>query len=104
MILVFVLLLTTTVYGAERLPTVNSDNNAWGAILNNFLSVSLNGSGFLNSNIINAIQINSSVVNTTHIVDGTIIDADISDTTNLTLGEIITFTLGESIDNIVNNW
>jgi len=43
-------------------------------------------------------------INTTEIEDGTITDADISDITNLTLGEKITFTFGEVIDNIVNGW
>jgi len=38
------------------------------------------------------------------ITDGTITDADISDTTDLTLGEKITFTFLETIDNIVNGW
>ena len=35
---------------------------------------------------------------------GDIEDADISDTTNMTLGEQITFTLSETIDNIIDGW
>lgn len=53
-------------------------------------------------NTINDVANNS--INTTHIVDGTITDADISDSTNLTLGEKITFAFGEMIDNIADGW
>lgn len=35
---------------------------------------------------------------------GDIADEDVNDSTNLTLGERITFALGEMIDNIVNGW
>ena len=90
---------------ASRLPTVGGDNSTWGTILNDYL-ISLAGENAtaLNQTIVNSANINSSSVNTTHILDSTINDTDISDTTNLTLGEKITFTLGEVISNVVDEW
>jgi len=89
-----ILVLIMSFVSAERLPIVGGDDDTWGTILNDFLNVSLNDSGGLESNTVSTLQI----------TDDTITDTDISDTTNLTLGEKITFTLGESIDNIVNGW
>jgi len=86
-------MLSATV-SASRLPTVDGDDDAWGTILNDFLNVSHNESGELRNDTVSTLQI----------VNGTITDVDISDTTNLTLGEKITFTLGEIIDNIVDGW
>ena len=47
-------------------------------------------------------KIAADAVNTTQIVNGTITDADISDSTNLTLGQKITFALGGFIQNIIS--
>ena len=63
-------------------------------VLDEFLNVSHNSSGELRNDTISSLQI----------INGTITDIDISDTTNLTLGQKITFALGEIIDNIVNGW
>jgi hypothetical protein len=91
----FVMVIILSVHvSAARLPTVGGDNDAWGTVLNTYLNVSLNESGELRNNTVSSLQI----------VNDTITDADISDTTNLTLGEKLTFTLGEVIDNIVNGW
>ena len=91
--LLFIILLSLTV-SAARMPAINSDNGTWGTVLNDFLNVTLNDSGELEPN----------TVSNLNIIDNIIMDADISDITNLTLGEKITFTLGESIDNIFNSW
>jgi|GEM_PF-4766599 len=65
-----------------------------GTVLNEFLNVSHNESG----------ELRSDVVSSSQILNGTITDSDLSDTTNLTIGEKITFTLGGMLDNIVNGW
>jgi predicted cupin superfamily sugar epimerase len=90
---VMIIMLSFTV-SAARLPTIGGDDDAWGTVLNNYLNVSLNESGELKNNTVSGLQI----------VEDTITDTDISDMTNLTLGEKITFTLGEVIDNIINGW
>jgi len=91
---ILVLVLTINLISAVRLPTVNGDSGTWGNILNEFLNVSHNGTGEIKNDSIGSLQI----------INGTITDIDISNTTNLTLGEKITFTFGEIIDNIVNGW
>lgn len=98
-------LISLSFVSASRLPTVGGDNSTWGTVLNDYLS-KMGGANAteLNSTMVNGTNIYSSSINTTHIIDGTIADEDISDTTNLTLGEKITFTLGEIIDNIVDGW
>lgn len=103
-LIIFVLISSTTVFAAG-LPTVGEDTDTWGTILNNYLIevAGLNATE-LNETMVNGTNIYSSSINTTHILDSTILDADISDIINLTLGEKITFTLGEVIDNIVNGW
>jgi len=58
----------------------------------------------ISTNAINTSHISDSNITSAKIMDSTIVDADISNTTNLTLGEKITFTLGEIIDNIVDGW
>jgi len=58
-----------------------------------------NGSGLTG---IGADSLNPNSINTTQIIDSTILDADISDTTNLTLGQKLTFALGGFIQNIVS--
>jgi len=90
---------------AVSLPTVGGDDDAWGTILNSYLT-NLAGPNAteLNQTMVNGSNIYASSINTTHLLDSTITDDDISDTTNLTLGEKITFTLGEVIDNIVDGW
>jgi len=102
---IFLLFSSISIISASRLPTVGADNATWGTVLNDYLT-NLAGPNAttLNQTMVNGTNIYSSTINTTHLVDGTITDADISDTTNLTLGEKITFTLGEIIDNIVNGW
>jgi len=100
----FLVLFVSTV-SASRLPTVGGDSDNWGTILNDYLTkLAGENATLLNGTMVNGTNIYSSSINTTHILNGTIIDADISDTTNLTLGEKITFTLGEIIDNIVDGW
>lgn len=89
----------------ERLPTVNSDNSTWGTVLNGYLAkIAGDNATELNGTMVNGSNIYPSSLNTTHIIDGTITDSDISDATNLTLGQKITFALGEVIDNIINGW
>ena len=94
-----------TMVSAVSLPTVGGDDDAWGTILNSYLT-NLAGPNAteLNQTMVNGSNIYASSINTTHLLDSTITDDDISDTTNLTLGEKITFTLGEVIDNIVDGW
>jgi predicted acyltransferase (DUF342 family) len=94
LIVLVVLVLTAGIVSAARLPTVGGDSGTWGDVLNAYLNVSHNSTGHLNDDIILSNQI----------INGTIADIDISDTTNLTLGEKITFTLGEAIDNLVDSW
>ena len=95
MIGIFVLIFLVGVVSAtERMPTVGGDDGTWAGILNDFLNVSLNDSGQLGNNTVASLQI----------LNDSIVDDDISDITNLTLGEKITFALGEIIDNIVNGW
>ncbi len=91
---VLFVILFSMIVSASRLPTVRGDDNNWGTVLNDYLNISHNESG----------ELRSDIVSTAQITNGTITDADISDTTNLTLGEKITFTLGEIIDNIVDGW
>jgi len=79
---IFILISAINIASAARLPTVGGDSGGWGTLLNEFFDI----------------------VSSSQIVNGTITDTDISDTTNLTLGEKITFTFGEIIDNIVNGW
>lgn len=99
------LILSVATVSAERLPTVGGDSDTWGTILNEYLSkLAGENATDLNQTMVNGTNIYGSSINTTHIIDGTITDADISDTTNLTLGEKITFALGEIIDNIVDGW
>jgi len=94
LISIFILISTIGVVSAQRLPTDGGNSDVWGGMLNTFLNVSHNESG----------ELRSDTVSTSEITDDTITDSDISDTTNLTLGEKITFTLGEVIDNIINGW
>ena len=74
-LLFFFVFLTTSV-SAARLPTVGGDEDNWGTILNEYLNSSLGE---------NATSLNIS--------EG-----------NLTLGQTITFALGEIIDNLVDGW
>jgi len=48
-----------------RLPKPGQDNNTWGTILNDYLSVSHTSTGTLNSNVVGASQLQSSSVTTT---------------------------------------
>ena len=91
---IFILISVVTLVPAARLPTDVGDSDTWGDILNTFLNVSHNTTGHLKDDTISSNQITDNSIN----------DSDISNTTNLTLGEKITFTLGEVIDNIVNGW
>ena len=102
---ILILILIINFVSASRLPTVGGDNTTWGTFLNDYLT-NLAGPNAteLNQTMINGTNIYGSTINTTHLEDGTITDTDISDTTNLTLGEKITFALGEIIDNLVNGW
>jgi len=101
---VIIFILSASV-SSSRLPVVNGDSDNWGTILNDYL-VKLAGEDatLLNETMVNGTNIYSSSINTTHLIDGTITNNDISNTTNLTLGEKITFTLGEVIDNIIDGW
>lgn len=89
-----VLLLTISFISATSLPTVGEEEDTWGTILNTFLNVSHNESGELRKGTVSSLQI----------VNETITDSDISNTINLTIGEKITFSFGEIIDNIVDGW
>ncbi|MCK4552601.1 hypothetical protein KAT80_00150 [Candidatus Pacearchaeota archaeon] len=102
---ILILILIINFVSASRLPTVGGDNTTWGTFLNDYLT-NLAGPNAteLNQTMVNGTNIYGSTINTTHLEDGTITDTDISDTTNLTLGEKITFALGEIIDNLVNGW
>jgi hypothetical protein len=91
--LAMIILLSVTV-SAARLPTIGGDDDAWGTVLNTYLNVSFNETG----------ELRNDTVTSSQIVAGSITDTDIADSTNLTLGEKITFTLGEIIDNIINGW
>ena len=105
LLLVLVFFLMITLVSAARLPTVSGDEDTWGTILNDFLSkIAGTDATELNETMVNGTNIYSSSINTTHLTDGTITDIDISDTTNLTLGEKISFTLGGVIDNLFNGW
>lgn len=53
---------------------------------------------------VNTSEIANDSIISAKILDGTITDADISDSTNLTLGQKITFSFGEVIDNIEDGW
>jgi len=101
----FVILISINLVYASRLPVVGSDNSTWGIILNDYL-ITLAGPNatLLNQTMVNGTNIYYSSINTTHLIDGTITDEDISDDINLTLGQKITFTFGEIIDNIIDNW
>jgi hypothetical protein len=88
--------------GAEINGTLNvGDDTSVGGDLNVSGVYYGDGSGLTD---IGADSLGVGSVNTTHILDGTIVDADISDSTNLTLGEKITFALGGFIQNIVSGW
>ena len=71
-----ILIFSISFSSAARLPVVGADDDAWGAILNNYLSNSLGENG-----------------TSLNISEG-----------NLTLGERIIFSSGIVLDNIVNNW
>jgi len=92
---IFLLLLEGIVLTqAARLPTVDGDSGTWGTVMNEYLNISLNGSG----------EIREDVVGSEQIINNSITGEDISNSTNLTLGQKITFTLGEVIDNIIDGW
>lgn len=104
-VLVGLFLISLSFVSASRLPTVGSDNTTWGTILNDYLTALAGENATeLNLTMVNGTNIYSSAINTTHILDDTILDEDISNTTNLTLGEKITFALGEIVDNIFDGW
>jgi hypothetical protein len=75
-ILFIILLINFT--ASVRLPIVGGDSDEWGTVLNEFLNVSHNETGELKS------------------------DAILNFTSNLTLGQKITFALGEVIDNLAD--
>ncbi|MBU2634400.1 MAG: hypothetical protein KJ674_04085 [Nanoarchaeota archaeon] len=63
---------------ASRLPTVNGDSDAWGSVLNDFLSrIVGNNATELNLTMVNGTNIYSSSINTTHLLDGTITADDL---------------------------
>lgn len=104
-ILIGIFLISLNFVSASRLPTVGGDNSTWGTILNDFLSrIAGANATELNLTMVNGTNIYPFSINTTHIIDGTITDEDISNTTNLTIGEKITFSFGEIIDNLINGW
>ena len=77
------------------------DNNIVSA--SKIIADAVNSTHILDNSILSSkIAMNS--INTSHILDSTITDLDISDSTNMTLGQKITFALGEIIDNIVDGW
>lgn len=105
MVLIGTFLISLSFVFASRLPIVGGDNSTWGTVLNEFLSrIAGANATELNLTMVNGTNIYSSSINTTHIINGAINDEDISDAINLTIGERITFSFGEIIDNIVNGW
>ncbi|MBI2507651.1 tail fiber domain-containing protein [Candidatus Woesearchaeota archaeon] len=76
MMLLFTIHLTNV--DAERLPTVNSDDDGWGTILNNYLNVSIDDGG----------NLRQSIVNTTQILDATISGDDILATSEFLLANL----------------
>ncbi len=75
-LLLFVSLISLSFVSAARLPTVGGDDDNWGSVLNDYLNTSLGE---------NATSLNIS-------------------SGNITLGQKITFALGEMIDNLVYGW
>jgi hypothetical protein len=61
----------------SRLPTPGSDNGTWGVVLNDFLGVSLTGTGTLNTG----------VVSNSNIADGTIALAKLATSVQTSLGK-----------------
>ncbi|MFH0713315.1 MAG: hypothetical protein V1722_02155 [Candidatus Micrarchaeota archaeon] len=74
---IFSIFLLFALVGASRLPTVSGDLDAWGTVLNDYLSVSLDASGYIRNASVNTTYIALSniteglmgplAVNTTHI-------------------------------------
>ncbi|RLE45617.1 hypothetical protein DRJ25_05405, partial [Candidatus Woesearchaeota archaeon] len=75
------LVVSTASVESARLPIVGGDDNNWGNILNDFLNISLNGSGYLRS---------SRVV-------------DSLNSQNLSIGEKLIFSNGAIISNLINS-
>lgn len=80
-LVLFFLVLFVSNVSATRLPTVGGDDNQWGTILNEFLNVSLNESGYPRSAVIR----------------------DSLNSQNLTIGSKITFSNGGTIENLIND-
>ena len=93
LVLMVALFLFSSLSSAARLPEVGGDTGSWGTVLNDFLNVSLAGNGTIRNN-----SVNSSMI-----FDDSITDEDIWNSTNLTLGQRITFSNGVVVDNAVTN-
>jgi len=80
LISIIFLILIITFISASRLPTPGGDSDAWGIVLNDFLSrIVGNNATELNLTMVNGTNIYSSSINTTHIKDGTITSDDLAD-------------------------
>jgi hypothetical protein len=123
--LIFISLFWFTLVSAERLPIVNGDSDNWGTIINGYLTKLAGANAtFINTgNITIPNATNLSFYNSTGseklilTQDGNlgigetnpqqrlVVNGDLNITSgNLTLGNKITFRLGEIIDNLIDGW
>ena len=84
--LILIAILITTI-SASRLPSVGSDNETWGTILNDYLAkIGGDNATELNSIMVNGTNIYSSAINSTHIETGSVSDDEI-DYSTVTLAD-----------------
>lgn len=74
-----------------RLPQVGGDNGNWGAILNEYLNVSLDDDGALRADSVGATQLKPSSVSTAAIVSGSITENKLDISNNPTSGNILSW-------------
>ncbi len=109
-LLIFILIFGVGFVSAARLPSINGDSGTWGTVLNEFLNVSLNDSGYLRpvsqlsftlgeiiDNLVSGwIRVNGNLnVTGSVIVNGTPL-------TNLTFNPIVGYTVSSYDGNITN--
>ena len=111
-----------TGYATGALPTVGGDSGNWGTVLNNYLSQehteegahknvtvsgSLNVSGIIRSDNWTNVSITESQISgfgNYRTLDNLTFVGDGNFTGNLSIGDKITFRLGEIIDNLIDGW